>query len=92
MTPAAEASSRIRAQMAVAAEYATGGITGFSVPEYMTPLGGPAAAELLLQYQALIVLKHRRNLERLWRGTEPRLGERRTRPAALADAAVEAEP
>ena len=45
---------RIRAQMALAAEYATGGITGFSVPEYMTPQGGSAAGELLLQYQALI--------------------------------------
>jgi hypothetical protein len=49
---------RIRAQLAIAAEYATGGITGFSIPEYMTPIGGDAAGELLRQYQALIAPKN----------------------------------
>ena len=29
----------------------------------------------------LVVIKHQGNLRRLWRGTEPRLGERRTEPA-----------
>jgi hypothetical protein len=48
---------RIRAQMALAAQYSIGGIAGFSVPEYMTPLGGDAAAELLSQYEALIAPK-----------------------------------
>jgi hypothetical protein len=40
---------RIRAQLRLAAEYSTGGIIGFSVPEYMSPLGGAAAGELLAQ-------------------------------------------
>jgi glycerol-3-phosphate acyltransferase PlsY len=43
--------------------------------------GGPwlvlAAAGIAL----LIVFRHRRNLQRLWRGTEPRLGRRRGKPA-----------
>lgn len=42
-------------------------------PEY----GGPWLALSSTAIALLIVLKHQKNLRRLWRGTEPRLGERR---------------
>jgi glycerol-3-phosphate acyltransferase PlsY len=45
--------------------------------EYGGPWLVPASAGIAL----LIVLKHRNNLRRLRQGTEPRLGERRARPA-----------
>jgi glycerol-3-phosphate acyltransferase PlsY len=49
--------------------------------------GGPWLVLSSSAIAALIVLKHRRNLERLWRGTEPRLGEGRGKPAGLPDVA-----
>jgi glycerol-3-phosphate acyltransferase PlsY len=44
--------------------------------------GGPWLALSSTAIALLIVGKHQRNLRRLWRGTEPRLGERRARPSA----------
>ena len=43
--------------------------------------GGPWLVLSAAGIALLIVFKHRRNLQRLWRGTEPRLGERRRKPA-----------
>ena len=37
-------------QLEVAARFATDGILAFSVPEYMTPLGGPEADKLFKAY------------------------------------------
>src|SRR5262249_45342717 len=45
---------RILRQIEIAAQYSSGGIIGFSVPEYMTPLGGQAANELFSRYRLLI--------------------------------------
>src|SRR6185312_4826123 len=45
---------RVREQLALAAQYSDDGITGFSVPEYMSPLGMDGAAELLAAYQTAI--------------------------------------
>lgn len=42
---------RVQQQLRMAADFATGGISSFSVPEYMSPEGGAAAAELLQHYQ-----------------------------------------
>ena len=48
---------------------------------WLRPAGaGPVAAAFAIA--ALILFKHRANLERLRRGVEPRLGERRGAPAA----------
>jgi glycerol-3-phosphate acyltransferase PlsY len=44
-------------------------------PGYGDPWLVVASAAIAL----LIVIKHQRNLRRLWRGTEPRLGERRAK-------------
>jgi acyl phosphate:glycerol-3-phosphate acyltransferase len=46
-------------------------------PEY----GGPWLVLASAAIALLILLKHRNNLRRLRQGTEPRLGERRSRPA-----------
>lgn len=46
--------ARIRAQLEIASKYSPGGIIGFSVPEYMTPLGGEASGNLLTQYRTLL--------------------------------------
>ena len=46
--------NRIGCQLAMAARYSVNGIVGFSIPDYMTPQGGPAAGKLFSQYQALI--------------------------------------
>ncbi len=43
--------SRIMQQLQSAHDYATGGITSFSVPDYMSLEGGSAATELLKDYQ-----------------------------------------
>jgi glycerol-3-phosphate acyltransferase PlsY len=43
--------------------------------------GGPWLTLSSTAIALLIVVKHQRNLRRLWRGTEPRLGERRARRA-----------
>lgn len=37
-------------QLALAATYSDTGSVGFSVPEYLTPWGGPAAARLYAVY------------------------------------------
>jgi hypothetical protein len=42
---------RVKQQLRVAAEYSTGGINSFSVPDYMSPEGGSVALELLNNYQ-----------------------------------------
>jgi glycerol-3-phosphate acyltransferase PlsY len=46
--------------------------------------GGPWLVLSAAGIALLIVFKHRRNLQRLRRGIEPRLGERRRRPAGEA--------
>jgi len=45
---------RIRVQMALAAKTNPPGIAAFSVPEYMTPFGGPKAAALYAAYKKYI--------------------------------------
>lgn len=45
---------RIGCQLALADKFASGGIIGFSVPEYMTPQSGEPAAKLFNDYQHLI--------------------------------------
>ncbi|HEY3453314.1 MAG TPA: DUF4434 domain-containing protein [Bryobacteraceae bacterium] len=45
---------RIVCQIAIASKYSSGEIVGFSVPEYMTPLGGEAANKLFEEYHAWI--------------------------------------
>jgi acyl phosphate:glycerol-3-phosphate acyltransferase len=46
-----------------------------------TAYGGPWLVLPAAGIALLIVFKHRRNLQRLWRGTEPRLGGRRRKAA-----------
>jgi hypothetical protein len=41
---------RLERQLALASKYSDNGGVGFSVPEYLTPLGGPAAARLYEAY------------------------------------------
>lgn len=41
---------RINCQVDLAAPYSTSGIIAFSVPEYMTPLGGQEAGRLFESY------------------------------------------
>lgn len=48
---------RIRSQIEIAGRYSPEEIIGFSVPEYMTPLGGEAGAKLLSQYRMLFESK-----------------------------------
>jgi hypothetical protein len=45
---------RIRLQLKVAGKYSPGEIIGFSIAEYMTPLGGDSAKDLFSQYQRLL--------------------------------------
>jgi hypothetical protein len=45
---------RIRRQLRTAADYEGSGVLAFSVPEYMSPLGGPAATRLFEEYRALL--------------------------------------
>jgi glycerol-3-phosphate acyltransferase PlsY len=45
-----------------------------------TEHGGPWLVASSAAIALLIVIKHRQNLRRLWQGTEPRLGKRRTEP------------
>lgn len=49
-----------------------------------TVYGGPGLVLSAAGIALLIVFKHRRNLQRLRRGIEPRLGERRRKPAGEA--------
>jgi hypothetical protein len=42
---------RVAQQLKIAASYAPDGIMAFSVPEYMTPLGGPEADNLFKAYR-----------------------------------------
>jgi glycerol-3-phosphate acyltransferase PlsY len=49
-----------------------------------TVYGGPWLVLSAAGIGLHIVFKHRRNLQRLWRGTEPRLGERRRKRAEEA--------
>jgi hypothetical protein len=41
---------RLERQMAIASKYSESGMMAFSVPEYLTPLGGPEAAKLFENY------------------------------------------
>jgi len=41
---------RVARQLQIAAPFATGGLLAFSVPEYLTPLGGPEAEKLFKAY------------------------------------------
>lgn len=41
---------RLERQLALASKYADSGVMAFSVPEYLTPFGGPAAAKLFEDY------------------------------------------
>ncbi len=56
-------------------------LAGLGVRLGWTPSGGPWLVLSSAGIGLLIVFKHQRNLQRLWRGTEPRLGERRRKPA-----------
>lgn len=49
---------RITRQVALAAHYATSGVIAFSVPEYMTPLGGPEAEQLFTKYLTTTTTPH----------------------------------
>ena len=44
---------RIRLQIELGAKFSRGGIIGFSVPEYMSPLGGEAGKDLWSRYKVL---------------------------------------
>jgi glycerol-3-phosphate acyltransferase PlsY len=56
-------------------------LVGLGVRLGWTDYGGPWLVLSSAGIALLIVFKHRRNLQRLWRGTEPRLGSRRRKPA-----------
>ncbi|MBJ6727405.1 DUF4434 domain-containing protein [Geomesophilobacter sediminis] len=43
--------ARVKGQLQQAAQYASGGIEAFSVPDYLSPDAGPAAGELLREYR-----------------------------------------
>ncbi len=45
---------RVQRQLKIASAYTGGGVVAFSVPEYLTPLGGPAAARLFEEYLARV--------------------------------------
>lgn len=49
---------RITRQVDLAARYATSGVIAFSVPEYMTPLGGPEAKQLFNRYLTTSTTPH----------------------------------
>lgn len=48
---------RVARQLEIAARYSTGGILAFSVPEYLTPMGGPEADKLFKSYLNYIGVK-----------------------------------
>ncbi len=56
-------------------------LVGLGVRLGWTAYGGPWLVLSSAGIALLIVFKHRRNLQRLWRGTEPRLGSRRRKAA-----------
>jgi glycerol-3-phosphate acyltransferase PlsY len=56
-------------------------LAGLGVRLGWTPSGGSWLVLSSAGIGLLIVFKHQRNLQRLWRGTEPRLGSRRRKPA-----------
>jgi len=56
-------------------------LAGLGVRLGWTRSGGPWLVLSAAGIGLLIVFKHQRNLQRLWRGTEPRLGSRRRKPA-----------
>jgi len=56
-------------------------LAGLGVRLGWTAGGGPWLVLSSAGIGLLIVFKHQRNLQRLWRGTEPRLGSRRRKPA-----------
>ncbi|HEY0514754.1 MAG TPA: glycerol-3-phosphate 1-O-acyltransferase PlsY [Thermoanaerobaculia bacterium] len=56
-------------------------LAGLGVRMGWTEHGGPWLVLSSAAIALLIVIRHRKNLRRLWRGIEPRLGERRAEPA-----------
>ncbi len=42
--------AELECQLSVSSKYSTNGLMAFSVPEYLTPLGGPEAAQLFQSY------------------------------------------
>jgi hypothetical protein len=48
---------RVAHQLEIAARYSTGGVLAFSVPEYLTPRGGPEADKLFKSYLKYIGVK-----------------------------------
>jgi glycerol-3-phosphate acyltransferase PlsY len=56
-------------------------LAGLGIRLGWTKFGGPWLVLSSAGIGLLIVFKHQRNLQRLWRGTEPRLGSRRRKPA-----------
>lgn len=56
-------------------------LAGLGIRLGWTASGGPWLVLSSAGIGLLIVFKHQRNLQRLWRGTEPRLGSRRRKPA-----------